>query len=200
MLPEISARRSLLWVKVQIPVVTGRQWGRDKSAPRPHETDPFHPLNSIPIYKQFLYIQHRVLVISSMWCILVSFYTAHLTIAHALLKKHSFQGSELLFKSLFRAVVQVIFHTICGANLTHYAFTHAHLLSKRNSPLSRVVLLNFIHLHLSNYLLSCLIPSFKLYRYMNTPIVADPQRKNELGRTIRNSAESQKLKKHYAKG
>ena len=35
MLPEISARRSLFWVKVQIPVVTDRHWGRDKSAPRP---------------------------------------------------------------------------------------------------------------------------------------------------------------------
>ena len=127
MLPEISARRSLLWVKVQIPVVTDRQWGRDESAPRPHVTDPFHPLNSIPIYKQFLYIQHRVLVISSMWCILVSFYTAHLTIAHALLKKHSFQGSELLFKSFFiQSVVQIwrITHLrmrICWANeIVHY--------------------------------------------------------------------------------
>ena len=36
MLPEISARRSLLWVKVQIPVVTDRHWGREKSAPRPY--------------------------------------------------------------------------------------------------------------------------------------------------------------------
>ena len=32
MLPEISARWSLLWAKVQIPIVTDRQWGRDKSA------------------------------------------------------------------------------------------------------------------------------------------------------------------------
>ena len=45
MLPEISARRSLLWVKVQIPVVADRHW--DKSAPRPYVTDPFHPLNPI---------------------------------------------------------------------------------------------------------------------------------------------------------
>ena len=46
MLPEISARRSLLWVKLQIPVA--RQGGREMSAPRPRVTDPFHPLSSIP--------------------------------------------------------------------------------------------------------------------------------------------------------
>ena len=45
--PEISARGSLLWAKVQIPIVTDRQGGRDKSAPRPYETDPIHPLSSI---------------------------------------------------------------------------------------------------------------------------------------------------------
>ena len=44
--PEILARGSLLWAKVQIPIVTDRQGGRDKSAPRPHETDPIHPLSS----------------------------------------------------------------------------------------------------------------------------------------------------------
>ena len=45
MLTEISARRSLLWTKVQIAVA--RQWGREMSAPRPLETDPFHSLGSI---------------------------------------------------------------------------------------------------------------------------------------------------------
>ena len=44
--PEILARGSLLGAKVQIPIVTDRQGGRDKSAPRPYETDPIHPLSS----------------------------------------------------------------------------------------------------------------------------------------------------------
>ena len=46
--PEISARGSLLRAKVQIPIVTDRQGGRDKSTPRP-ETDPIHPLSSTHI-------------------------------------------------------------------------------------------------------------------------------------------------------
>ena len=37
------------------------------SAPRPYETDPFHPLGSISNMKQFLYIYNSVPVISSMW-------------------------------------------------------------------------------------------------------------------------------------
>ena len=32
--------------RVQIPIDTDRQGGRDKSAPRPYETDPIHPLSS----------------------------------------------------------------------------------------------------------------------------------------------------------
>ena len=37
--PKILARGSLLWAKVHIPSVTDRQGRRDKSAPRPYETD-----------------------------------------------------------------------------------------------------------------------------------------------------------------
>ena len=37
------------------------------SAPRPYETDPFHPLGSIWNIKQFLYICKSLPVISSMW-------------------------------------------------------------------------------------------------------------------------------------
>ena len=37
------------------------------SAPRPFETDPFHPLGSIYIIKRLLYICENLLVISSMW-------------------------------------------------------------------------------------------------------------------------------------
>ena len=125
--------------------------------------------------------------------------------------QHTFHDNEIHFYSIFdscacpvteilisrfRAIIQVMFcsmrYVLEHIYSKEVVLTHVHLLSKRNSPLSRVVLLNFIYLHLSNYLLSCLIPSFKLYRYMNTPIVADPQRKNELGRTIRNRMRSPK--------
>ena len=34
-------------LRFQIPIVTDMQGGRDKSAPRPYETDPIHPLSSI---------------------------------------------------------------------------------------------------------------------------------------------------------
>ena len=51
--------------KFQIPVA--RQWGREMSAPRPFETDPFHPLGSICNIKQLLYICTNLPVISSMW-------------------------------------------------------------------------------------------------------------------------------------
>ena len=37
------------------------------SAPRPFETDPFHPLGSICNIKQLLYICKNLPVISSMW-------------------------------------------------------------------------------------------------------------------------------------
>ena len=43
--PERRTKRfpPLLRAEVQIPLVTDRQGGRDKSAPRPFETDPIHP-------------------------------------------------------------------------------------------------------------------------------------------------------------
>ena len=49
--------------KFQIPVT--RQWGREMSAPRPYETDPFHPLSSI------LCIYQSTSVISSKWYVQV---------------------------------------------------------------------------------------------------------------------------------
>ena len=51
--------------KFQIPVA--RQGGREMSAPRPFETDPFHPLGSIYYIKQLPYICEKIPVISSMW-------------------------------------------------------------------------------------------------------------------------------------
>ena len=32
--------------EVQIPIAPDRQGGKDKSAPKPYETDPIHPLSS----------------------------------------------------------------------------------------------------------------------------------------------------------
>ena len=51
--------------KFQIPVA--RQWGRERSAPKPIETDPLHPLGSICDIKQLPYICMILPVISFMW-------------------------------------------------------------------------------------------------------------------------------------
>ena len=47
---EITARAAKLRFRHLSPP-TGREGGRDKSAPRPYETDPIHPLSSIHIYR-----------------------------------------------------------------------------------------------------------------------------------------------------
>ena len=39
----------------KFPIPVARQWGREMSAPRPFETDPFHPLGSICNIKQLQY-------------------------------------------------------------------------------------------------------------------------------------------------
>ena len=44
------------------------------SAPRPFETDPFHPLGSTYKLKQLLYIYKNLPIISSMWDELVCIY------------------------------------------------------------------------------------------------------------------------------
>ena len=54
------------------------------SAPRPYETDPFHPLGSISNIKQFLYMYNSVPVISDMWYVQVYLY---MKTAHVLLQK-----------------------------------------------------------------------------------------------------------------
>ena len=64
------------------------------SAPRPYETDPFHPLGSILTIKQFLYICKSLPVISSMWYELVYVYTN----CACALAEHSNLGSEQLLK------------------------------------------------------------------------------------------------------
>ena len=56
------------------------------SAPRPYETDPFHPLGSICYIKSFLYIYQSVLVTSSKWYVKVCLARSYLTIAHVLFR------------------------------------------------------------------------------------------------------------------
>ena len=96
MLPEISARRSLLWAKLQIPV--SRHWGREMSAPRPYVTDPFRPLSLINSWKQFLYIQQHSSYFLNVVRSSVSGGGEYLAIAHALLQKHSY----LWFRAMIR--------------------------------------------------------------------------------------------------
>ncbi len=100
------------------------------SAPRPQVTDPFHPLNPTHYQQQFLYIQHGPLVISCMWFIQVC---AYLTIAHALLQKKSFQGSEPLFSSCC-----VPYGTCWCLRTKQMAFTHSQLLSEKKKCLKAV--------------------------------------------------------------
>ena len=76
------------------------------SAPRPHVTDPFHPLGSILNMEQFLYICKIVPVISSKWYVQVCLGVVCLTTAHALLKKknhlklHSHLKSHFVFSTV----------------------------------------------------------------------------------------------------
>ena len=122
MLPEISARRSLLWVKFQIPVVTDRQGGRDKSAPRPFVTDPIHPPNSSYSQYQLLSLYNSVPVISSLWYVQVSIGTMfdNCTCAFA----------ELLLEPLSKAFWRYV---LLRFGARYMQFTHAHLLNKRKS-------------------------------------------------------------------
>ena len=58
------------------------------SAPRPHDTDPFHPLGSICYIESFLYICQSVPVTSSKWYVKVCLAGSYLTIAHVLFRNH----------------------------------------------------------------------------------------------------------------
>ena len=93
-----------------------------------------------------------------MWYVQVYLGKGYLTIAHALFQK----------QSRFRANADI---------------THVHLLSKRNSPLSCVVLLGFIYFHLSICLLIS-IPSFKLLVYEYADCIRPTGKKKDLERTI----------------
>ena len=84
--PRISYTMSLVSDTTQSPTLCrplSRQGGREMSAPRPYETDPFHPHSSVHIsgYNQFLYICNNVPVMSPIW---YDISTMYLTNAHAL--------------------------------------------------------------------------------------------------------------------
>ena len=68
--------------KYQISV--SRQGGREMSAPRPCERDPFQPIGSTCNNKQFLYMCKSGSVMSSMWYVRLFWYGVNLTIGHAL--------------------------------------------------------------------------------------------------------------------
>ena len=102
-------------------------------------------------------------------------------------------------KTLFswlRAITQV---TLCSLRylLVHIdtkwmALTHAHLLSKRNSPLSRVVPLNHINLHIIYYFQ---FPASK-YWHMNVSFVADRKEKNDIWKNNPQRSAKTKNKNH----
>ena len=77
------------------------------SAPRPYATEPFRPLSSISNWYQFLYIQQHSNYLLDVVRSSVSSGGAYLTIAPALLQKHSYLWfravKSLLFFHLVRA-------------------------------------------------------------------------------------------------
>ena len=76
-------------------------------APRPFETDPFHPIGSISNIYQLLYIYKNLLVISSMWD------------AQACIYDNCASAFAETLKSRFRATFQVI-----GCVLTRHLRNH----------------------------------------------------------------------------
>jgi len=54
------------------------------SAPRPYETDPFHPLGSILNINHLLYICEKVPVMSSMWYVQLYRYMTRMCICRTL--------------------------------------------------------------------------------------------------------------------
>lgn len=96
MFPEVSARWSLLWAKLQIPVF--RQWGREKSSPGLYTWHiPFihSALSSVHKYYQFLYICYNILVVSSLWYVQVCLGAVSIWQLRVCSCRSTFRGSEL---------------------------------------------------------------------------------------------------------
>ena len=94
MLSEIRAPRSLSEPSFRY-LSPGREG--EMSAPRPYVTDPFRPFSSINNWQQFLYIQQHSSYFFHVVRSSVSCSGACLTIAHALLQKHSCLWSHYKF-------------------------------------------------------------------------------------------------------
>ena len=104
------------------------------SAPRPSETDPFHPLGSITSTPQFrIYIQkctrYFFHVVRLVWC---AFRNCACALTGTL---------TLRFFVISKAILTSI--RFCWCDMT---FAHAHCVNKRNRPLFRAFLLNFSYL------------------------------------------------------
>ena len=84
------------------------------SAPRPCETDPFHPLGSISYIKQLPYICEKIPVISSMWDAEVWIYdNCACALAETL---------KLRFRAIFKVII--FFKGICWCVLTWHLRNH----------------------------------------------------------------------------
>ena len=98
------------------------------SAPRPYATEPFRPLSSISNWYQFLYIQQHSNYLLDVVRSSVSSGGAYLTIAHALLQKHSYLW--------FRGVISLLFsiwYALVHTATKYMASAHVHLLPKQKS-------------------------------------------------------------------
>ena len=109
------------------------------SAPSPFGTDPFHPLGSIHVSWQFLHLYYSVLIISLMWYVQVCSRNKHINHCTCPLAETLKQRLRVVIYVLSCCIRCVLVHI--G---TIRCITHAHLLNKRNSSSSPILLFNFI--------------------------------------------------------
>ena len=90
------------------------------SAPRPYETDPFHPPSSVrvPYYDQFLYIYKTVPYISSMWY-LVCLETLHIYN----LRMHSFRTLNFKVQRHFGVILSSVWFELVQDAARHCYLT-----------------------------------------------------------------------------
>ena len=103
-------------------------------APRPYGTDPFRLLSSINKWWQFVFKQHHSSYFLHLVRSSVSCGGGYLTIAHALLKKHSY----FRFRAIISLVCFSLWYALVHIGTKYMTSTHVHSLYKQNSPLSRL--------------------------------------------------------------
>ena len=93
---ELSVRYQSAPDPVSAPDQAGREGKREMSAPRPYETDPFHPHSSLHTQyeKQFLCICKGIPVVCPMWYSHCVFVRCTFSFAHALFYKLLLKGPE----------------------------------------------------------------------------------------------------------